>query len=265
MIKLGVNTVLYKGYTLRQAVLNLKAIGYDGFEISAIAGMCEHLDLADWRAQKPEIKALCEETGMELLASEVASRDPERLKLAFEAAAEIGIPVINIGPGGKSDAPGDLEACIESTAKLAELAQSYGVTLAMKAHVGGAVYSTPTTLKLIEGLKNPFFGIDMDPSHIFRCGEEPENALAAVLPAMKHIHIRDCVLRQGSPGAPLQQICGVGNINLAGYCKEMVNQGYSGPVDLEIIGPTLSLEDANIVAGESYGYLNALLKLYGAR
>ncbi|MDD6263435.1 MAG: sugar phosphate isomerase/epimerase [Clostridiales bacterium] len=265
MIKLGVNTVLYKPYTLREAVENLSKIGYDGFEISAIKGMCEHLDLDNWKDQKNEIKELCDEFGMEILASEVASSDPERLRLAFEAAKEIGIPVINIGPTGRSNAEGDLEACIETMKSLAELAESYEVTLCMKAHVGAAVYNTETTLKLIEAFKNPYFGIDMDPSHIFRAGEEPENALASVLPAMKHIHIRDCPHRLQNPGLPLQQTCGTGIINLEGYVGEMVKQGYSGPVDLEVIGPDLSLADCNIVAAQTYGYLNALLRSLGAR
>ena len=159
----------------------------------------------------------------------------------------------------------DLVDCLAHMKMLAKLAESYGVTLCMKAHVGASVYSTPTTLRMIEGVKNPFFGIDMDPSHIFRCGEEPENALSAVLPAMRHIHIRDCHGRQPSPGTPLQQICGTGDINLRGYVAEMVKQGYNGPVDLEVIGPDLSLADANIVAAESYGYLNACLKELGAR
>ena len=48
MIQLGVNTVLYKAYSLREAVENLKKIGYDGFEISAIEGMCEHLKLSEY-------------------------------------------------------------------------------------------------------------------------------------------------------------------------------------------------------------------------
>ena len=109
MIKLGVNTVLYRPFTLREAVENLSAIGYDGFEISAIKGMCEHLDLENWKNQKNEIKELCEEFNMEILASEVASTDPDRLRLAFEAAREIGIPVINIGPIGKSNVPEDVE------------------------------------------------------------------------------------------------------------------------------------------------------------
>ena len=45
----------------------------------------------------------------------------------------------------------------------------------------------------------------------------------------------------------------------------MVKQGYDGPVDLEVIGPELTLAEANIVAAESYGYLNACLKDLGAR
>lgn len=265
MIKLGANTVLYKAFTLRQAVENLKKIGYDGFEISAIEGMCEHLKLSEWKEQVSCIKELCDEFEMEILAAEVASTDPERLRLAFEAAVGIGIPIINIGPRGKSNIEKDLTEFVSHMNMLCAMAESYGINLCVKAHVGASVYNTPTTLTLIRGVKSKFFGIDMDPSHIFRSGEEPEKALACVLPAMKHIHIRDCHQRAGSPGTPFQQICGTGSINLRAYVGEMVRQGYDGPVNLEIIGPELSLAEANIVAAESYGYLNALLSGFDGR
>jgi sugar phosphate isomerase/epimerase len=75
--------------------------GYDGVGISAIKGMCEHLNLERYAEQKNEIKEVLAETGLELLASEVASTDPDRLELAFTVAADLGIPVINVGPGGK--------------------------------------------------------------------------------------------------------------------------------------------------------------------
>ncbi|MCL2300983.1 MAG: sugar phosphate isomerase/epimerase [Firmicutes bacterium] len=267
MIKLGVNSVLYKAFPLRTAMENLKKIGCDGFEISAIEGMCEHLDLKNWRAQKSEILELCEEFQLPITATEVASTDPARLTLAFEAAAGLGIPVVNIGPGGKSDVEADMLACVARMNELAAIAESYGVTLCMKAHVGGAVYSTPTTLRLIENVPSAFFGIDMDPSHIFRCGEAPEDALASVVKYMKHVHIRDCgreCLGKG-PGHPLQQICGAGDINLYGYFDELVKAGYDGACNLEIIGPELSLAEANIVAASSYGYMNAVLKKLGAR
>jgi len=267
MINLGVNTVLYKAFPLRTAIENLKKIGYDGFEISAIEGMCEHLDLKNWRAQKSEILEICDEFQMPITATEVASTDPARLTLAFEAAAGIGIPVVNIGPGGRADDENEMLACIARMNELAAIAESYGVTLCMKAHVGGSVYSTPTTLRLIENVPIAYFGIDMDPSHIFRCGEAPEAALASVVKYMKHVHIRDCAgefLGKG-PGHPLRQICGAGDINLYGYFEELVKAGYGGACNLEIIGEALSLADANIVAGVSYGYMNAVLKRLGAR
>ena len=36
MLKLGINTVLYKGYDVKTALKAVKLAGYDGAEISAI-------------------------------------------------------------------------------------------------------------------------------------------------------------------------------------------------------------------------------------
>jgi sugar phosphate isomerase/epimerase len=259
-MKLGVNTVLFKMVSFAEAARLVKLAGYDGLEISAIKGMCEHLCLDDWKPQKDEIKAVMEETGLAMLSTEVASRDPERLLKAFEAAAEIGIPIVNIGPGGKSDEPGGVEASAEETQKLCELAEPFGVTLCVKAHVNQAVYNTPTTLAMMGLVKHPLFGVDMDPSHIFRAGEEPENAVASVIGSVKHIHIRDCVGRGPSPGTPALQACGRGDINLRGYFAALKSAGYGGPVCLEVIGENNDVNQAAIIAAESYGYMNAILR-----
>lgn len=76
--------------------------GYDGIEISAISGMCDHLDLNRWRKQMPEIKSLVTDHGLELLSIEHARLDRGRIQQAFEAAAELEIPFVNFGPGGES-------------------------------------------------------------------------------------------------------------------------------------------------------------------
>jgi sugar phosphate isomerase/epimerase len=265
MIQLGVNSVLFKHYSFAQAAEAIAKCGYDGVEISAISGMCEHLQPDNWRKQKKEIKSILEATGLKILSSEVASQDPKRLKHAFEAAQYFGIPVINIGPGGKSNVEEDFLACVERLNKLSEIAAKYKVTLCCKAHVGGAIFNTPTTLRAMELVNNAYFGIDMDPSHIYRAGEKPEDALASVLPRMKHIHIRDCKGNGPSPGIPSLQTCGRGDINLYGYIKAMVNAGYDGPVCLEVIGPEQDIVEATRIASESYGYMNACLKMLNAR
>ena len=266
MIKLGVNSVLFGGYDFATACKYIKASGYDGVEISAIKGMCEHLDLDNWKAQAKDLKQIVAENGLEFLSMEEAALDEDRLMKAFEAGAEIGIPVINIGPGGKSDVEEDFVRQTDLMAKMADRAHSFGVTLCCKAHVGGSIYNTSTTLRAIERVKSPAFGIDMDPSHIYRAGENPADALKPVLSRTKHIHIRDCKGPGPSPGLPPDQACGRGDIDLMAYCRVMVEGGYSGPVCLEVIGAgQMELPDVSIIAAESYGYLNACLKALGAR
>lgn len=265
MIKLGVNSVLFKSVSLAEAATAIKKAGYDGIELSAISGMCEHLNLDNWQSQKQEIKSIMADTGLQLLSMEVASMDKERLLKAFEAGAEIGIPIINIGPGGVSNDEETLKQSIETIQMLAELAEPFGVNLCVKAHVGAAVYNTSTTLEMIRSINSPAFGVDMDPSHIYRSGEQPQIALPQVIQSVKHIHIRDCKGTGPSPGAPSLQACGRGDIDLFGYFKAMVDASYDGPVCLEVIGPDQDLVCASIIAAESYGYMNACLKKLNAR
>lgn len=266
MIKLGVNSVLFGGFDFATAAKHVKMAGYDGIEISAIKGMCEHLELDRWREQASELKQIVSDNGLEFLSMEEAALDEDRLMKAFEAGAEIGIPVVNIGPGGASDNEEDFQRQTDLIAKMAEKAEPFGVTLCVKAHVGSSVYNTPTTLRAMEKIKSPAFGVDMDPSHVYRAGEDPADALRPVLSRTKHIHIRDCKGPGPSPGTPPDQACGRGDIDLMAYCRVMVEGGYSGPVCLEVIGAgQLDLPQVSIIAAESYGYLNACLKSLGGR
>ncbi len=144
----------------------------------------------------------------------------------------------------------------------------YGVTLCVKAHVGASICSTPSTLRLMEAISSPAFGIDMDPSHIYRAGENPVEAIAAVISRVKHVHIRDCKGRGPSPGTPDLQACGRGDIDLVGYVRVLHENGYTGPLDLEIIGAKgqgFTLEQCCVIAAESRGHMQACLQACGAR
>src|SRR5713226_7099677 len=124
-MKLGANSVLFGGYDMETAFKYLALSGYDGIELSAIDGMSEHLVLDRWREIAPEIRRLQDEYGLELLAMEQPSQDPARMELAFQAAAEIGIPVINCGPGGKSDDEDTFNQVVDSLGRLADRARSF--------------------------------------------------------------------------------------------------------------------------------------------
>lgn len=140
------------------------------------------------------------------------------------------------------------------------------MTLCVKAHVGQSVYNTPTTLQVMSAISSPAFGIDMDPSHIYRAGENPVEAIAAVISRVKHVRIHDCKGRQQGPGKPEDQANGRGDIDLVGYIRVLHENGYTGPLDLEIVGAKdYTVEQCCTIAAESHGHMQACLQACGAR
>jgi len=265
-MKLGANSVLFGGYDLETAFKYIALSGYDGIELSAIDGMSEHLVLDRWQEIVPEVRRLSEKYGLELLAIEQPSRDPGRMEKAFQAAVELGVPIVNCGPGGKAGDEESFQRTIESLGNLSHMAEKYGVTLCVKAHVGACIHDTPSTLRAMELIDSPAFGIDMDPSHIYRAGEDPVEAVAAVISRVRHVHIRDCKGRQTGPGKPEMQANGRGDIDLLSYVRVLHENGYAGPLDLEIIGAKeYPLEHCCIIAAESRGHMQACLQACGAR
>ena len=264
--------MLLGSHPCRTAMQIIKWAGYDAAEISALNArgafgdpLGEHLHLDNWRADAALIREVVEEFELPLTAMEVGPLDEDRILRAFEAGAELDIPIINIGPSGKSAAPGDLAECIDRMAKLATEAEGFGVTLCVKAHIGNSMYNTETTLEVMRQIPSPAFGIDMDPSHIHRGGEVPKDALEAVVSRVKHVHIRDSEPGP-APGIAEQQACGRADIDLMGYCNVLVEAGYDGPVNLEVIGSSdYEVPRSATIAAESYGYLNACLKAWGGR
>ncbi|HLK16223.1 MAG TPA: sugar phosphate isomerase/epimerase [Fimbriimonadaceae bacterium] len=263
-MRFGCNSVLFGGFDMATAFRCVAMAGYDGIELSAIDGMSEHLVLGRWREVAAEIKSLAKEHALELLAMEQPSQDPATMETAFRAAAEIGIPIVNCGPGGKSGDEASLQASIDSLGALSRMAEKYGVTLCVKAHVGAAIDNTATTLRLMAAIDSPSFGIDMDPSHIHRAGENPVEALRAVVHRVKHVHIRDCKGTQPGPGKPEDQANGRGDIDLLGYLRVLVEHLYAGPVDLEVIGAKeYPLEACCTIAAESRGHMRACVRAAG--
>jgi len=265
-MKTGVNSVLWGGHPLSVAFDGAARAGYDGIELSAIPSMSEHLVLERWRELVGPIRELAQHYGLDLLAVEQPSHDESLMELAYQAAESLGIGIINCGPGGRSGDEESLGASISALRELAKRAEDHGLTLCVKAHVGAAIYDTPTSLRVLDAIDSPAFGLDMDPSHIYRAGEDPVEALRAVVERVRHVHIRDCRGRHTGPGDPEEQANGRGEIDLLGYVAVLHEAGYDGPINLEVIGAkTYELLACQAIASESRGYLQACLQACGDR
>jgi sugar phosphate isomerase/epimerase len=264
-MKLGCNTVLFGGFDLETALRGIAFAGYEAAELSAIAGMAEHLRIDQAASHVADVKSLAERYGLALTAVEAATNDPDRLGKILRVAAEVGIPVVNIGPGGKSGDEESLKRSIDFLVRMSDEAAGLGVKLAVKAHVGAAIFDTPTTLRAVREVTSPGFGIDFDPSHIFRANEDPETAVRAIGDRLVHVHVRDCVSREPRVGPPPDQVPGRGNVDLVAFFGALKEMGYDGPVNLEIIGALkYELWQAQSIAAESQGYLRRTMREVGA-
>ena len=269
-MKLGANSVLFGAFNMETAFKYTAMAGYDGIELTTVEGQApDHLVISRWRELVPQIKQLSQTYGLELLAIEKNAPDPKETEAAFQAAVELGIPVVVCGSGGKADDKDEWLRVINLFGNLAVVAERYGVTLGVKAHVGASIYSTATMLQAMREINHPSLGLNMDPSHIHRAGENPVETAAAVFPHIKHVHIRDCKGRQNGPGEPYMQANGRGDIDLVSFVRVLHERGYTGALDLEIIGTRgkerYTLEQCITIAAESRGHMQACLQACGAR
>src|SRR5207249_3430886 len=139
--------------------------GYQHVELAAIAGMCEHvgsppLDPAGVR----EVRRLLADHGLEATAMEAATTDRARLEALFGLAGDLGVPIVNIGSGGVTGDEESARQAITHIGELARLAGRYGVRLAIKPHVGQAIYNGATALRLMDAVREPALGLNFDPS-----------------------------------------------------------------------------------------------------
>ena len=237
-MKLGANSVLFGGFDLDTAFKHIAMAGYDGIELSAIDGMSEHLVLDRWRELAPQIKHLSSEFGLELLAMEQPSQDPAQMELAFQAAVEIGIPIINCGPGGKVGRRGQPAAVDRlDWAAWPRMAEHYGVTLCVKAHVGRqhlqhADHAASDASHHLTGLRHRHGPLAYLPrrrkpgrSHRRRSSRASSTSISATA--------KDASRARASPKI---RPTGAATSTWSATFACCTSSGYTGPLDLEIIG-----------------------------
>ena len=214
-MKLGCNTVVFGHQDLEVALKCIAWAGYDGAELAFLGKMAQHIQLRTDSTYIDNIRCLARKYHLELFAveaavaaklgepSELEKQNSKEISGLFEVTSKLGISTIAIGSGGRTGDEEKTKQVIRNISSIGEEAESWGIKIAVKPHVGASIHNTESLLRMIDEIDSPAVGINFDPSHLYRSGEDPsEAALMMEGRRIFHSHFRDCPHREHHPGLP---------------------------------------------------------------
>jgi sugar phosphate isomerase/epimerase len=265
-MELGCSTLLYGNHPLEAALRGIKKAGYKAIELAAMPGMSDHLPQTVWESDSAlkDLRKQIEDSGLaiESIGASTDLLNPDaraRFIRLMQAGRVLGAPAITSGSGGGADDEAAFEAVAKMLNGLAPVAHETGVKVSVKPHVGGAVYSTKTALRMMQLVDTTAVGLNVDASHLWRTPELeiPEETIPSLLPYLVTARIRDTLSRERPIGPVPTQIPGGGALNLQAVINVFKQKPGLKYVTLEIVGTHAnhSIEQVDEVVQRCYDAL----------
>jgi sugar phosphate isomerase/epimerase len=218
------------------------------------------------------------------------ARGVDQLWQAVDVAAALGAPMMNSVVATPFDLPfpGMLELPISQEVKVAlppgldwqrgyddyvaslraccALCEQAGLRYALETHPYRWATTAMSMLRLIEHVGSPILGVNLDPSHLFPCGELPQVAVYQLGDRVFHCHFSD---NDGHSNAHWRP--GKGKVDWRATLVALRDVGFDGVVSLELEGAPGSASGHQPVAtaaldveySEGRAYLSRLAKEEG--
>lgn len=239
-MKLGTSTLGCPDWTLAEILTHVKSFGYDGVELR---GLGPDLDLTQSPAfASPtaiaESRRAFVAAGLEICSVDTsasftdrgnAPRAQEEARRGVDLAAALGAPLVRVFGGGvpqgatRADALGSL---VENLHALGEYAATAGeVTIVLETH--DAFSTGAQVAEALAQVDHPRIGALWDLHHPYRQGEAPETTWKALVPSLRHTHVKD--------SHPAHGYCllGEGDIPIFEMLRLLKQGGYDGWLSLE--------------------------------
>lgn len=123
------------------------------------------------------------------------------------------------------------ESLVRSLQRWTAALDPFGVTLALKAHVGNAVDTPEKLMWLLRHVDQPGARAAYDYSHYELAGRTLETSLRQVAPLMSFIHVKDV---RRTPTGHQFTLPGEGQTDYPRYAALLTELGFTGPVVVEV-------------------------------
>jgi len=232
-------TIAWKPTAIETVLPIIAAAGYDGAELWG-----PHLDrfVSEHDSLDPLVEQLAKlglRVPMVSAYFDLVNEPDEGLAVAMRHvhyALRLGAPFVRVFTGGGSSAaePTVWDAVADVLAEICTLAAPYGVDLALETHQGHLHDSTSGTLRLLQMIKAPNLGVNLDIYNLFAIGEDPLAALEQLAPWLRIVHLKNARRLAGE-----SQPCGIaeGDLDYCPFLRALRERGYDGYLSVEWFGP----------------------------
>lgn len=121
------------------------------------------------------------------------------------------------------------EDYVDSVRRCCDIAEQAGLRWALEPHPFRYVANASGMLRLIEHVKSPALGMNLDPSHLFPCGEFPEVVVYQLGDRIFHCHFSDNDGETNSHWRP-----GKGKIDWEALMLALRQVGFNGVISIEL-------------------------------
>ncbi len=229
-------SVIFKPYSLEQALSGLAEAGFRNVELGAVSDFHKHLDpdalgpreIAQARAMLEHYGLTCVSvSGHAQLQTPVGM---DRLGRVLSASSELGVQVLNTFTG-EPESDEQRATLIANARRLADRAQELGVRLCIE-NDSTLMPSAEAGLALLDEIGREWIQINYDPANvIYFAGLPPEKDVDFALRRLGHVHLKD---KRGGQGVADFPPLGEGELDIAGFLQRLRAIDFAGPVSMEI-------------------------------
>jgi sugar phosphate isomerase/epimerase len=149
------------------------------------------------------------------------------------------------------------ENYIDSVRACAAVCEEAGFRYALETHPHRWATTAQSLLRIIDHVGSPAVGVNMDPSHMFPCGDLPQMAVYELGDRVFHTHFSD---NDGQTNAHWRP--GKGKIDWSATLAALQDIGYEGVISIELEDVPGRASAGNPVAGEAFDRENLLTQSY---
>ncbi len=240
--RLTISTLVCPSWPLETILERAAAVGVQGVDFRGIQQNVDHTTLPAFSTQVDKTVALLRGRGLEApcMCSSVALMTPDPLKWAgmleeylryLKVADAFGSPFIRIFPGRTpADMSRDAATVMarQHARQLASLAKSHRAKPLLETHDDWG--ASAEVIQLIDDCDPDAFGVVWDVRHTWAAKELPQQVIATLGPRLKHVHVKDSVMRDGRE---VPALLGEGIVSVRESLIALRDANYDGWICLE--------------------------------